>query len=84
MRLTKGILLATAASLLLTSHSFAAEKVSGAAKPVKCYGVNSCRGKAQCGEKNKNSCAGQNSCKGKGWIYMSSEQCMKKGGQPIN
>lgn len=76
----KGILLATAASLIITSQVFAADTTPSQAKPVKCYGVNSCRGKAQCGTKNKNSCAGQNSCKGKGWVYISADQCAQKHG----
>lgn len=78
----KGILLASAAALLLTSQAFSADSNTQQAKPVKCFGVNSCRGKGQCGEKNRNACAGQNSCKGKGWIFMSADECKSKGGAP--
>jgi uncharacterized membrane protein len=77
----KGIILATAAAVLICSQTFAADNnKSASAKPVKCYGVNSCKGKGQCGEKN-NACAGQNTCKGKGWLFMSPEDCTKKGGK---
>lgn len=80
-KISKGMLLATAAMVLVTSNTFATTAdTTGTSKPIKCHGINSCRGKAQCGSKNSNSCAGQNACKGKGWVYVSPEQCQKQGG----
>jgi uncharacterized membrane protein len=84
MKKTKGVLLATAVALLVTNQSFAAAPdASHQAKPVKCFGVNSCRGKGQCSGKGTNACAGQNSCKGKGWLYLQANDCQKKGGKII-
>jgi uncharacterized membrane protein len=80
----KGIMLATTAAILICSQTFAADNNKSAPdKPVKCYGVNSCKGKGQCGGKDSNACAGQNACKGKGWLFMSTEECTKKGGKVI-
>jgi hypothetical protein len=83
---TKGIALATAAAVLICSQTFATEnKVTSQqqpVKPIKCFGVNQCRGRGQCGDKSGNACSGQNACKGKGWIFMSADECTKKGGKP--
>jgi hypothetical protein len=49
------------------------------AKDVKCYGVNSCKGKSKCKTAN-NACKGKNSCKGKGVMKMSEKRCAKKHG----
>ncbi len=76
----KGILLATAATLLITSQGFAQDSNTTKAKVVKCYGVNSCQGKGQCGNKT-HSCSGQNGCKGKGWLYLSPDTCKAKNGK---
>lgn len=46
----------------------------------KCYGVNACKGKGECGTK-ENACAGQNSCKGKSWISLTKKECEAKGGK---
>jgi hypothetical protein len=46
---------------------------------VECYGVNSCKGKGECGGKD-HGCAGMNECKGKGWISLSPQECEEKGG----
>lgn len=78
----KGLLLATAATLMLTTQTFAGDSTATQAKPVKCFGINSCRGKGQCGMKGKNACSGQNSCKGKGWLYTKTEQmCTERNGK---
>ena len=56
------------------------------AKPAKeakgeCHGINSCKGKGDCGGKEGHACAGMNSCKGKGWLSMTEKDCKKKGGE---
>lgn len=59
---------------------------------VKCYGVNSCKGKGICAGKvdacsgangcdAKVTCKGHNSCKGKGIIKMKKKECVDKGGK---
>jgi hypothetical protein len=52
---------------------------------VKCYGINSCRGKSSCMLtthecKILNQCKGKNSCKGQGFIYKTAANCAKLGG----
>lgn len=81
---SRGSVLAVTAALLLISQTYAAPNTAPSSnKPVKCYGVNSCRGRGQCGGKTSHGCAGQNSCKGKAWIYMFPDQCQKKGGTVV-
>src|SRR4051812_24619688 len=54
---------------------------SHAGGKVECYGVNSCKGKGECGGKGR-SCGGTNSCKGKGFLMIEKSKCMKmKGGR---
>jgi hypothetical protein len=73
------------ATLLTSSAGLAADgksKVKDAdAKEVsgECHGVNSCKGKGECGGKG-HSCAGKNSCKGKGWIKATKAGCDEKKG----
>lgn len=43
---------------------------------VRCYGINACKGKGECGGKG-HSCAGENSCRGKGCIKLPKEKCLK-------
>jgi hypothetical protein len=73
-----GYTLATAAALTFAiapvTSAFAADPAA-----VQCYGVNACKGQAQC-KSAKNSCKGQNTCKGTGFMSMSSDDCSKAGG----
>jgi hypothetical protein len=73
-----GYTLATAAALTFAvvpvTSAFAADPAA-----VQCYGVNACKGQAQC-KSAKNACKGQNSCKGTGFMSMSSDDCTKAGG----
>lgn len=43
---------------------------------IKCYGVNSCKGKSAC-KTAKSSCKGKNSCKGQGYLMKSEKHCKK-------
>lgn len=85
--IVKGFALATAAAaIFVTTYSYAEQTTSAPAKgkPTKCYGINKCRGHAQCGTKSANACAGQNACKGKGWIFTKTDkECLAKGGKPL-
>lgn len=86
-RMSRGVLLATAAMLLITSKSYPSTLSTPdptSNKPIRCYGINNCRGRGQCGSKTYNACAGQNSCKGRGWIYLMPDVCLKKGGKKID
>lgn len=46
---------------------------------VHCYGVNSCKGTADCKTAN-HECKGQNECKGHGFKAASAAKCLKDGG----
>jgi hypothetical protein len=46
---------------------------------VHCYGVNSCKGTADC-KTTAHECKGMNSCKGEGFKAMAADQCLKRGG----
>lgn len=67
----------------LASAAPAPEGSSGQAVAAKdtvhCYGVNSCKGSADC-KTTKHECKGQNECKGHGFKAMSAEACLKSGG----
>lgn len=55
---------------------------TGAAEKVECWGVNECKGQGECGSAAAGtSCAGTNACKGKGWISLSKQDCLEKGGR---
>lgn len=51
----------------------------GAADTVHCYGVNSCKGTADC-KTTQHECKGMNSCKGEGFKAMAAGACLKRGG----
>ena len=40
---------------------------------VKCYGINTCKGKGSCAILGFNTCKQQNSCKGKGFVIKKDE-----------
>ena len=85
-----GALASAVAGIVITGSSFAAEpptkEKSKAAPDAKatekgeCHGVNSCKGKGECGGPGWD-CAGNNTCKGKGWNSMTAADCKKKGGK---
>ncbi len=54
-------------------------KAIAASDKVHCYGVNSCKGQADC-KTTSNACKGQGSCKGQGFKGVTAAQCMKDGG----
>lgn len=75
-----GIAIATAAASLFLAGMGATTAVVAEEAPVKCFGVNACKGTTQCGT-STNACAGQNSCKGSGWLMMPEKECSDKGGK---
>jgi len=83
--MNKSTLVAAAITgLMLTSVGCSStQKNSGGSTGTamgECHGVNSCKGKGECGGKG-HSCAGKNSCKGKGWVKMNKADCEEKGGE---
>jgi len=80
----KGMVVAAGVlSLLATGYGVAGSTgEKGESKTVKCYGINSCSGKGECGAKDgSHDCAGKNTCKGKGWVKTTEEECEEKGGE---
>lgn len=51
----------------------------GAADTIHCYGVNSCKGTADC-KTTAHECKGMNECKGHGFKAVTAETCLKRGG----
>ena len=73
---------AAAAAMALSSFAFAADNPAGsvgkainAGDKVHCYGVNSCKGQADC-KTTANACKGQGSCKGQGFKGVSAKECL--------
>lgn len=54
-------------------------KAVNADDTVHCYGVNSCKGQADCAT-TQHECKGQNECKGHGFKAMKAGECLTAGG----
>ncbi|MBD3728265.1 MAG: hypothetical protein IE933_01015 [Sphingomonadales bacterium] len=85
-RKTTAIASAAAALALSSISAFAADAPTGsrgaavgAQDTVHCYGVNSCKGSADCATAD-HECKGMNSCKGHGFKAMKAGACLSKGG----
>lgn len=84
---SQGLQLASfAAALAFSAAAFAAAAPAGssgkavaASDKVHCYGINSCKGQADCKTAN-HACKGQGSCKGQGFKGVSAAECLKEGG----
>ncbi|WP_374594964.1 hypothetical protein [Sphingosinicella sp.] len=70
--------LSTLASAAPAPAGSSGAAISGA-DTVHCYGVNSCKGSADC-KTTQHECKGHNSCKGHGFKAMKADQCLSKGG----
>jgi uncharacterized membrane protein len=87
MTITKtGMSIASAAIFFASTVAGAAElppgasgAAVGAADTVHCYGVNSCKGSADCATAS-HECKGHNECKGQGFKAMAAKACFAKGG----
>ncbi len=80
--LGKGIMIATAVATLAVSGSLSAmAQDKGKMEPVKCVGVNECKGKSAC-KSAMNECKGKIDCKGKGFVETKDvKECAMKGGK---
>ena len=85
-RTTVTTLASMAAAFAFSAGAFAAEPPSGsvgaavaAGDKVHCYGLNGCKGQADCKTAN-NACKGQGSCKGQGFKGIAAAECLKEGG----
>ena len=86
MKLSKasGATLAAAAAALLIggatlSPAQSAEKKMMEPVKVKCFGLNSCKGKGSC-KTASNACKGKNGCEGKGFKELTAAECTAAGG----
>lgn len=70
--------IATAAAVAFVTAPLTST-VASAAHKIKCYGINSCKGKSACKTAN-NKCKGHNSCKGQGYVMKTAKQCKKLNG----
>jgi hypothetical protein len=82
--LGKGFMIATAvATLALGGELTALAQDKTKAEPLKCAGLNDCKGKGAC-KSVLNDCKGKNSCKGKGFMpTATSKECSDKGGKVL-
>ena len=79
-------LAATAAAFAFAAMAAAATPPAGSsgmalgqADTVHCYGVNSCKGTADC-KTTAHECKGMNECKGHGFKALAAGTCLTKGG----
>jgi uncharacterized membrane protein len=83
MKVNKGMLIASAAAVLVLSGAVQAKAEEKAAdENVKCAGINECKGHGACAGPNS-SCAGANSCKGQGVVMVPKAECEQKGGKVV-
>ena len=85
---SKSAHLATMAAMLaMSAATFAADAPAGstgesllaAGDTVHCYGINSCKGTADC-KTTEHACKGMNSCKGQGFKAEKAGTCLTKKG----
>lgn len=74
------MLIGAALTSLALAGATGAKKPAKAEKDGECHGINGCKGKGECGNK-QHGCGGQNACKGKGWLKMTEAQCKAKKGK---
>ena len=63
----------------LASPVRAADQPGAKEEPVRCYGVNTCKGTSLCATA-KNDCKGLNTCKGQGVVVKLPSECKAAGG----
>lgn len=74
------IAVASAAAALFAMGTTVTSTAQAADMPVKCAGLNSCKGHSDC-KTAKNECKGMNSCKGMGWnAKATAQECTSAGG----
>ena len=80
----KGLMIATAvAALALGGELTAMAQDKAKAEPVKCAGLNDCKGNGAC-KSAMNDCKGKNGCKGKGFVETNTtKECGDKGGKVL-
>ena len=67
------------AAASIVSPVKAADQDAPKQEPVRCYGVNSCKGESLCAT-SKHDCKGLNDCKGQGVVVKTKSECLAAGG----
>lgn len=78
--MNKTTILTAALTGLMLAGCASGSKTASETAQGECHGVNSCKGKGECGGAGY-SCAGKNSCKGQGWVKLSKAECDQKSGK---
>jgi len=85
-KMTTAGLASAAAAFALATFAFAADAPAGSSgkaisadDTVHCYGVNTCKGTADC-KTTGHECKGMNECKGHGFKAMKASACLSEGG----
>ena len=86
LKKTAGLASVAAAFALSAATAFAADAPAGSSgralgkdDPVHCYGVNSCKGSADC-KTTAHECRAMNDCRGQGFKAMAAGECLTRGG----
>ena len=69
----------SAAAVAAPAPAGSAGAAIAAGDTVHCYGVNGCKGQADC-KTARNDCKGHNSCKAQGFKGTTAKQCLDAGG----
>jgi hypothetical protein len=79
----KGIVIAATVAAIFTSTAFAYSYTlpQVATNTVRCQGINACKGQSSCN--SRGTCGGVNACKGKGWLNVTREECVRRGGKVL-
>jgi hypothetical protein len=80
----KGATIALAAAALFTTTAalgYAYRLDPVATNTIRCQGINACKGQSACN--GRGTCGGVNACKGQGWLNVTREECVKRGGRVL-
>jgi hypothetical protein len=73
----------TVATMALAGGLTATAQDKAKMEPVKCAGLNACKGQGSCKSAN-NDCKGKNACKGMSFVETkSAQECNQRGGQVV-
>lgn len=75
----RGVMIASTVGMLFFSQILVPAARAEGAGEGRCYGVNACKAKGDCGGKG-HGCAGENSCKAKGYLKIDKDTCLKING----
>ena len=74
------VLAATALTLAAGMVTYSASPSQAAGENLPCYSVNACKGQSEC-KSAPGACKGLNACKGQGIVFLTADECTKRGGK---